>query len=95
MATLLSKTLPLDKPTPQAAPEVSAAQADKPERLVSLDAYRGFIMLAMASGGLSLAAVSRNLFPADAPARIDESWRPLWKFLAFQTDHVAWAGCAF
>ena len=31
---------------------------DVPPRLVSLDAYRGFVMLAMASGGLGLAQVA-------------------------------------
>ena len=35
-----------------------AASPERPERLVSLDAYRGFIMLAMASAGLDLAKVA-------------------------------------
>jgi len=55
-----------------------------PPRLASLDAYRGFIMLAMASGGLGLAALD-EAYPDNAWAR----------FLAFQSDHVAWVGCAF
>ena len=54
-------------------------------RLVSLDAYRGFIMLAMASGGLGLAAGRQESFPDSQ----------VWQFLAYQTDHVAWIGCAF
>jgi predicted acyltransferase len=53
-------------------------------RLISLDAYRGFIMLAMASSGLGLVRVAQS-FPGD----------PVWKFLAYQSDHVAWIGCAF
>lgn len=53
-------------------------------RLVSLDAYRGFIMLAMVSGGLG--------FPAVAHAYPDS---PFWQFLGYQSDHVAWTGCAF
>jgi len=58
--------------------------AVKPPRLVSLDAYRGFIMLAMASGGLAIPKVAQS-FPND----------PLWSFLAFHTDHVPWIGCSF
>ncbi|HUY37142.1 MAG TPA: heparan-alpha-glucosaminide N-acetyltransferase domain-containing protein [Pirellulales bacterium] len=57
-----------------------------PERLVSLDAYRGFIMLAMASGGFAVA----NVFKANESLRDSETWR----FLAYQLDHVAWTGCA-
>ncbi len=53
-------------------------------RLVSLDAYRGFIMLAMASSGLGLATVAQA-FPDS----------PLWQFLGFHAEHVPWVGCAF
>lgn len=53
------------------------------ERLVSLDAYRGFVMLLMASDGLRMGAVARQ-FP-------DSS---VWQFLAYQTEHVAWRGCS-
>ncbi len=51
------------------------------ERLVSLDAYRGAIMLMMASSGLGLAQVARQ-FPDSG----------LWQFLAHQTEHAHWAG---
>lgn len=53
-------------------------------RLVSLDAYRGFVMLAMASGGLGLAALAVNRSPG-----------PLLEILAYQTDHTLWRGCSF
>ncbi len=52
------------------------------ERLVSLDAYRGAIMLMMASSGLGLAHVARQ-----SP---DSGF---WRFLAHQTEHAQWAGC--
>jgi heparan-alpha-glucosaminide N-acetyltransferase len=55
-------------------------------RLVSLDAYRGFIMLAMASAGFRLAQVAKE-------ARFQSD--PVWQFLGYHTDHVAWRGCAF
>ena len=51
-------------------------------RLISLDAYRGFVMLLMISAGLNISRVATH-FP-DAP---------VWQFLAYQTDHAAWRGC--
>lgn len=54
-------------------------------RLVSLDAYRGFIMLVMASSSLGIPAVARKHFPDDST----------WQFLAYQTEHVDWVGCSF
>jgi predicted acyltransferase len=53
-------------------------------RLVSLDAFRGFIMLAMVSGGLGIPQVARA-YPDSV----------VWQFLAYQSDHVAWTGCGF
>lgn len=60
-----------------------------PPRLVSLDAYRGFIMLAMASNGFAFALVQQRLERADQPVG------PLLSFLGFQFEHVPWIGCAF
>lgn len=53
-----------------------------PARLTSLDAFRGAVMLLMASGGLGLAEVARRN-PDSA----------LLRFLGEQTDHAAWRGC--
>jgi len=50
------------------------------ERLVSLDAYRGFIMLLLVSNGFGLAVLENY---------------PGWQWLAFQVEHVAWEGCSF
>jgi heparan-alpha-glucosaminide N-acetyltransferase len=58
---------------------------ERPERLVSLDAYRGFVMLAMVSAGLNLAKVAKESFPDSA----------IWKILGYQADHVGWVGCGF
>ena len=66
------------------AAEAAAQPAPKPERLQSLDAYRGAIMLLMASSGLGLTAVAEH-FPGSQA----------WKFLAEQSDHAAWVGCHF
>ncbi|WP_435007754.1 acyltransferase family protein [Tundrisphaera lichenicola] len=53
------------------------------DRLVSIDAYRGFVMLAMASGGLALGKAAQ-LHPGDR----------LWEALSFHTEHVSWRGCS-
>jgi predicted acyltransferase len=48
------------------------------QRLVSLDAYRGFTMLAMISAGLGMAHLQND---------------PTWGWLADQLDHREWIGC--
>lgn len=50
-------------------------------RLASLDAYRGFIMFLMASGGFGIGKVAHDL-----PGTF-------WESLARQVDHVPWVGC--
>lgn len=49
-------------------------------RLVSLDAYRGFIMLLLVSGGFGFSSLAEY---------------PNWEWLAHQVEHVAWEGCTF
>ena len=56
-------------------------------RLVSLDAYRGLTMLAMASGGLGLYRVAENLRAAGDDSRV-------WNFVGYQFEHVEWIGCS-
>jgi predicted acyltransferase len=52
-------------------------------RNIAVDAYRGFVMLLMMAEVLRLGAVYRA-FP--------DSW--FWGILAFNQNHVAWAGCS-
>ncbi|HVK11908.1 MAG TPA: DUF5009 domain-containing protein, partial [Gemmataceae bacterium] len=59
-------------PDPAAAPPAA-------ERLLSLDAYRGLIMLTLLAGG-----VFHSL-----------KGRPGWDWLAVQNEHVAWEGCTY
>src|SRR5690349_4892832 len=54
----------------------------KTGRLISLDAYRGAIMLLMASSGLGLAQLAKS-FPDST----------FWRVTAEQVEHTAWAGC--
>jgi heparan-alpha-glucosaminide N-acetyltransferase len=51
-------------------------------RLVSLDAFRGAIMILMASGGLAFPGIAES-FPDNR----------IWQFVGIQTEHAVWAGC--
>lgn len=57
--------------------------AAPPGRNVSLDAFRGLVMILMMAEVLRLAEVSRAL-----PDSV------LWRFLAWHQTHVEWAGCS-
>src|ERR1041384_3824058 len=67
-----------------AAASAAAAPQRPPEkstgRFVSLDAYRGFIMLLLVSEGFGF-SVLRN--------------HPGWTWLSTQVDHTSWTGCTF
>lgn len=54
------------------------------ERLASLDAYRGFVMICLAANGFGIPQAARN-FPDSA----------IWQNLKYQFEHVPWVGCAF
>lgn len=54
-----------------------------PSRLTSIDAYRGFVMFLMMAEVLHIGKVAAG-FPESG----------FWRFLAFHTDHVPWAGCS-
>src|SRR5262245_18536010 len=57
--------------------------APKPDRLVSVDAYRGLVMFLLLAESLRLPAVAKQ-FPNN----------PLWRLIGFHTSHVEWAGCS-
>ena len=54
-----------------------------PGRMVSVDAYRGFVMFLMMAEILHVGRVARA-FPDSV----------FWQTLAFHTSHVAWTGCS-
>lgn len=64
-----------------------------PQRLVSLDAYRGFVMLAMVSGGLGLHEVARQHLKQIEQAELPRN--PIWEQIYFHSEHVLWEGCSF
>jgi predicted acyltransferase len=62
------------------SPEATASVL--PDRLLSMDAYRGFVMTLMAAELLQFQAIHEAL-PGNA----------IWAFLARQQSHVEWVGC--
>jgi heparan-alpha-glucosaminide N-acetyltransferase len=73
-----------ERPSERAEAEPSSSASEQaPQRLTSLDAYRGAIMLLMASSGFGIPQMAKH-FPDST----------VWKFLGYQFDHVAWAGWA-
>jgi heparan-alpha-glucosaminide N-acetyltransferase len=66
--------------TAAASPASKEVRKPMTQRLVSLDAYRGLIMLMLISHGFGLAALQSY---------------PNWAWLARQVDHAEWTGCTF
>lgn len=58
------------------------------QRLLSLDAYRGLIMVGLAFSGFGLEATARNHLKAEPDSAI-------WQTIRYQFDHVQWVGCAY
>ena len=54
------------------------------ERLVSMDAYRGLVMVAIASSAFGIPKAAESF-----------SHSPAWQAAANQFEHVAWVGCSF
>lgn len=69
---------------PEMPAVVETPAAARPARLVSLDVYRGFIMLILAADGFGLARAARAHPESE-----------VWQFLGYQFSHVPWRGCAF
>jgi predicted acyltransferase len=73
MTALLTRPRVVDQPLIETTPPAPSRPAERPPRLVSLDAYRGFIMLAMASSGLYLSRVAQRV-PTDDPLQFLRPW---------------------
>ncbi len=57
-----------------------------PDRLTSIDAYRGLVMLLMMAEVLHLHDVAKAL-------PINTFWGQFWHFLSWHQTHVEWVGC--
>ena len=68
---------------PGVAGAVASESPTPPQRLVSMDGYRGLVMLLMMAEVMQFPKVARAL---------PDSW--LWSSLAWHQSHVAWVGCS-
>ena len=78
----------------------SSAGAPKPQRLLSLDTYRGLIMCSLAINGFALARTAKKI--GYGPNVEVDSWIGwVWQTLAFQNTHPFWnsqfylVGCSY
>ncbi|MCA9039288.1 MAG: DUF5009 domain-containing protein [Planctomycetaceae bacterium] len=83
----MSRATPRKTPNRPTTSRIPAMTTNSP-RLASLDAFRGFVMIAMVSGGLSLGTLV-NIETSN------ETYQQIFQQLAFHTKHVEWAGIAF
>jgi heparan-alpha-glucosaminide N-acetyltransferase len=67
-------------------PKLELEEPPSAPRLDSLDAYRGFIMLTLATAGLGFSEVAKQKAFAGSG---------VWQFLGREFSHVAWVGCSF
>ena len=79
LIAMKTTTLPDPAPTTLTRPAGSVPARPASERLQSLDAYRGLIMLTLLAG-----AVFHSL-----------KGHPTWNWLYVQNEHVDWAGCVY
>jgi predicted acyltransferase len=76
-------TVQLESPQEKVAVKEPLQKPELSQRLVSLDALRGTVMLLMLNEATRLHFVARS-FPHSA----------IWAFLAYHTEHVDWQGCS-
>jgi predicted acyltransferase len=75
----------------KSAESASVQQASKSllsQRLLSLDVYRGLIMVSLAFSGFGLVGTAANHLE-------DHPDSALWQTIRYQFDHVQWVGCAY
>src|SRR5437016_5620843 len=73
----------VESPVSEASKAEPEPKAEAATRLISLDAFRGMVMVLMLVEGMRLPEVARA-FPHSA----------LWALVAFNTQHVEWQGCS-
>lgn len=79
----MAETMQVESPQPAVVIHEPGAKAPKSERIVSVDAFRGFVMALMLDEAMQLPRVAQS-FP--------HSW--IWGAIAFNTEHVPWQGCS-
>src|ERR1700726_142310 len=73
----------VESPVAEATGAEPERKAEGATRLISLDAFRGMVMVLMLAEHMRLPEVARG-FPHSA----------VWRLIAFNTQHVEWQGCS-
>src|SRR6202140_1657379 len=77
------ESAPVESPAAEAPTTEVEPKVEGTTRLLSLDAFRGTVMILMLAEAMHLPQVARA-FPQSA----------LWRLIAFNTEHVEWQGCS-
>jgi heparan-alpha-glucosaminide N-acetyltransferase len=73
----------IESPVAETARPEPERKVETASRLISLDAFRGLVMILMLAEQMRLPEVARA-FPHSA----------VWRLIAFNTEHVEWQGCS-
>src|SRR4051794_5961845 len=78
---------------PASATSAPTSSSAKPvmQRMLSIDAYRGLVMLLMMGEVVKLEATSKLVSASD---RFSDSTKAIWEFLAHHQSHALWKGCS-
>ena len=77
-----------DKPPPPAQATTPDRKSFLSQRLVSLDVYRGLIMITLAFNGFGLAATARNMLRQEPDSTA-------WATVYHHSEHVEWTGWGY
>lgn len=73
---------------PEKSPGTESERTASNERLLSLDAYRGAIMVSLAFGGFGLAETAKRHLKTDTE-------NSFWANVFYHFEHVEWTGCGY
>src|SRR5258708_6581820 len=83
IGALMIESAQVESPVVEAPQAVPERKAEGAIRLVSLDAFRGLVMVLMLGEAMHLPVVAQA-FPHSL----------LWRVIGFNTEHVEWQGCS-
>src|SRR5450755_3016874 len=83
IGALMVESAQVESPTSEAAGAGLERKSEGATRLVSLDAFRGLVMVLMLGEAMHLPVVAQA-FPHSL----------LWRVIGFNTEHVEWQGCS-
>lgn len=77
-----------DRSASSSGVDIRDAHSSAKQRLLSLDVYRGLIMVSLAFTGFGLAGTALNHLKQDSESRF-------WKWVHYHFEHAEWVGCSY